>query len=309
MAIDVSNPSEASVTQRLENIYPNEPFVKGVTYWNEEIDLSQGVVVGRELVGPRSGDCGGGQNDWGFMGCGRGSGGAASDSAGPVSSDVSAGVNGSLARITIVGDHLYLLTGSDLKTVSIADHEHPVYMNSLNLGLDIETLYPYEEALFVGGRTGVQIIDISNPDDPTHIATFRHPWQCDPIVVSGGIAYVTLREGAGCRVGDNQLDILDVTELSNPVLIKSYPLDNPYGLAIDGNTLFVADGFSGVRVFDAGEPLNLTKIAHFRGMVAQDIILYQNRAHIIGPNGLYQYDYSTLDHIEFLSHVPVEAYR
>jgi hypothetical protein len=68
VAIDVSNPSEASVTQRLENIYPNEPFVKGVTYWNEEIDLSQGVVVGRELVGSRSGACGGGQNDWGLHG-------------------------------------------------------------------------------------------------------------------------------------------------------------------------------------------------------------------------------------------------
>jgi len=257
------------------------------------------------LVKSRTGDCGGGQNGWGLMGCGRGSGGGSSGSVAPISSDDSDAVNGSLARITIVGDHLYLLAGSNLKTVSIADHEHPVYINSLELSWDIETVYPYEEALFVGGQTGVQIIDIRNPDDPTHIATFQHPWQCDPIVVSGDIAYVTLRNGGSCPGRTNRLDILDVTDLSKPVLLKSYPMDNPYGLAIDDNILFVADGWSGVRVFDAGDPLNLAEIVHFPGKIAHDIILYQHRAHIISPNGLYQYDYSRWDNIEFLSHVPL----
>ena len=303
VALDVSNPADVFVTQRLENIYPNQPFVEEFTYWSKEIDLSQGVVIGRELVKSKTGGCGGESNGWGLMGCGRGSG--SGDSVAPFIADDSAGVNGSLARITIVDDHLYLLAGSNLKTISIADQEHPVYINSIELSWDIETLYPYEDALFVGGQTGVQIIDISYPDDPTPISTFQHPWQCDPIVVSGEIAYVTLRAGARCWGGNNRLDILDVTELSNPVLIKAYPLDNPYGLAIDGNILFVADGLSGVRVFDTKDPLNLTEIAYFPGKVAQDIILYQHRAHIIGQNGLYQYDYSTVDNIKFLSHVPV----
>lgn len=306
VAIDVNNPAEAFATGRLENIYPNEPLVEEEIFWSEEIDPTKGVVIGKELVESSGGSCGGGGGgDSSGFGCsGGGGGGAASPAAAPPP-DQSTGVNGSLARITIVEDHLYLLAGSSLKTVSIIDQAHPVYLNAIALGSDIETLYPYEKALFVGGQTGVQIIDITSPDDPTPLSRFQHPWQCDPIVVSGGIGYVTLRGGDRCGFGDNRLDILDVSDLSAPVLIKSYPLMEPYGIAVDANTLFVAEGSFGFRVFKVEDPFNLIEISSFPGRSAQDVILYERRAHIVGPNGLYQYDYSKLDDILFLSHVPV----
>lgn len=239
-----------------------------------------------------------------LSGCGGGSSGGGGSPAAS-SAEKSTGLNGSLARITVVNDYLYLLAGSTLKTVSIVDHVHPVHTNAVELSPDIETLFPHKEALFVGGQTGVQIIDISMPDDPRLLATYQHDWQCDPVVVNGNIAYVTLRTGTRCWTGINQLDILDVSDLKAPTLIESYPLDNPHGLAIDGTTLFVADGFSGLRVFKAEDPLNLTQIAHFPGKLAQDIVLSEGRAHIIGKNGLYQYDYTVLENITFLSHVPV----
>lgn len=234
-----------------------------------------------------------------------GSGGGSAGRAPSPSSDKSTGVNGSLARITIVNDYLYLLAGETLKTVSIVDHLRPTYVNATELGPDIETLYPHDAALFVGGRNGVQIVDISMPDDPRLISNYQHAWQCDPVVVNGDIAYVTLRTGTGCQRGDNQLDILDVSDLSSPKLIKSYAFDNPNGLAIDGTTLFIADGTSGLKIFDAQDPFNLLKIEFFPGKHSEDIVLYEKRAYVIGKNGLYQYDYSVLGAIDFLSHLPV----
>ncbi len=237
--------------------------------------------------------------------CGSGGGGGGGAAAPSSPSDKSIGANGSLARITIVDDYLYLLAGETLKTVSIVDHLQPTYINATLLAPNIETLYPHGTALFVGGRNGVQIVDISIPDDPRLISNYQHAWQCDPVVVNGDIAYVTLRTGRGCRRGDNRLDILDVSDLSSPTLIKSYSFDNPNGLAIDGTTLFIADGTSGLKVFNAENPFNLIEIERFPGKLSEDIVLYEKRAHVIGKNGLYQYDYSVLDNIDFLSHIPV----
>lgn len=226
-------------------------------------------------------------------------------SAGSSPSDKTTGANGSLARITIVNDHLYLLAGETLKTVSIVDHLHPNYVNATELGSDIETLFPHDKALFVGGRNGVQIVDISMPDDPKLISNYQHAWQCDPVVVNGDTAYVTLRTDTGCRRGDNRLDILNVADLSAPKLIKSYRFDSPHGLAVEGSTLFIADGISGLKIFNAEDPFNLFEIERFPGKLSEDIVLYEKRAHVIGKNGLYQYDYSVLDAIDFLSHIPV----
>lgn len=297
VAIDISDPAKAVVTGRLENIYPNEPLPDEGTPWVEPIDPLRGVVVGREFINSPSGSCGGSVN-----GC---SGGGGADSAVAPQVDPTTGINGSLARITIVDDHLYLLAGPNLKAVSIADSAHPVEKKGIGLGPDIETLYSHENALFVGGRTGVQIIDISMPDDPVLLSMFQHTWQCDPIVVGGKVGYVTLRAGGPCGAGGDRLEVLDVSDLSAPKLLKSYSLQEPHGLAIDENRLFVAVGSSGFQVFDAADPLNLIGIAHFPERPAEDIILYEGRAHLIGPNGLFQYDYSTLENIVFLSEVPV----
>lgn len=298
IALDVSDPAEVVVTQRLENIYPNQPFVdQDWIYWSEEIDPEKGVVIDKELVSTGGGSCG----DSTFIGCG---GSASSDSAASASSE-STGINGSLARITIVNDYLYLLAGSDLKTVSIIEQQQPRYINSVQLSFDIETLYPYDDALFVGGQTGVQIIGISTPNDPELLSKFQHEWQCDPVVVNGDTAYVTLRGGSNCRGWLNQLDILDVSDLTAPTLIKSYPMNNPYGLAIDDQTLFLADGDFGLRIFNVENPHNIEEIRSFPGKPANDIILYESRIHVVGSNGFYQYNYSQLGNIVFLSHIPI----
>lgn len=86
-------------------------------------------------------------------------------------------------------------------------------------------------------------------------------------------------------------------ELRSPIKsLPAEPLKYPGEILFKGDMIYVNERYKG----DTEEPLNLTEIARFPITVAQDIILYQNRAHIIGQNGLYQYDYSTVDNIKFL---------
>src|SRR5690606_2577958 len=97
---------------------------------------------------------------------------------------------------------------------------------------DIETIFPYEDKLFIGARSGMHIYDLATPENPQKISTYSHINSCDPVVVSGDYAYVTLRSGTTCEGFSNQLEVLDISNLASPSLVKVYPMHNPHGLGV-----------------------------------------------------------------------------
>jgi len=127
------------------------------------------------------------------------------------------------------------------------------------------------------------------------------------VVVEGNTAYVTLRSGTECQGFTNQLDVIDVSNLSNPSIIATHQMQNPHGLGIDNGTLFITEGDGGLKVFDAAEPLTIgdNMLAHFKDLHAFDVIPFNNVLMLIGEDGFYQYDYSDLNNITLLSHIPV----
>ncbi len=307
VAIDISDHESVQETGRLMDVYPYAAlFDTGFYFWDEELDPDQGVVIGAQVVS--TGGSGGGCGD--DIGRGHRCSSSGSRDAGaqaPVSPSTAedGGRAGSLARMLVNGDNFYLLAGSVLKSISVATLGDPVLIGTTAVGQDVETLYIHGNYLLIGAQTGVRMYDLSNPDHPAFLSSFSHAWQCDPIVAEGDTAYVTLRGGAGCNGFANQLDILDIADISAPNLIKSYALENPYGLGVDNNILFIADGYAGLKVFDVTDPLSMMKIKQFPDTDARDVILYQNRALITGFDGIFQYDYSQLDNIFLISSIPV----
>lgn len=200
--------------------------------------------------------------------------------------------------MVIAMGRLYLLSEGSLKTINIDRPGQEGIVSRLNLGTDVETLYPYQQNLFVGGQSGVRILSLSNPDFPQLISEYSHAWQCDPVVVQDQTAYVTLRGGGRCPGRENRLDVLDVGNIEEPVLAASYGLINPYGLAIDGSTLFVADGFAGLKVFDVGDPADLRLIAQFPDIDGRDVIVQSGLVLVLSVDGLYEFDYRDVEAIE-----------
>jgi hypothetical protein len=64
------------------------------------------------------------------------------------------GVGGSMARFTIVNNYLYAVSNSALNVVSIANGADPVFSNKVQMNWGIETLYPFNNRLFIGSTTG-----------------------------------------------------------------------------------------------------------------------------------------------------------
>ena len=216
------------------------------------------------------------------------------------------GVGGSMARFTIVNNYLYAVSNSALNVVSIVNGADPVLNNKVQMGLGIETLYPFNNRLFIGSNTGMFIYDITNPVNPVQLGTFTHARSCDPVIADNSNAFVTLRSGTPCRVTSEQLDVLDISNLSNPTLIKTYPMTNPHGLAKDGNTLIICDGRDGLKFYNASDVRNLSLQKQITGPETYDVIAFNGWALVVAKDGLYQYDYSSLNNINLISKMNVK---
>jgi hypothetical protein len=216
------------------------------------------------------------------------------------------GIGGSMARFTIKDNYLYTLVGNVLFVYDIADPANPVEKRSLSLADDfrtqVETIFPYGSNLLFGTTTGMFVYDISNPEIPSYTGQFAHVMSCDPVVAENNIAYVTLRGGTECRGSINQLDILNISNLTNPVLIESYPMTSPLGLGIDNNTLFVCDG-NFLKVYDVTNPNGIKPMKEFEMKAPYDVIPLKDKKELIlsAKGGIMQYDYSDIENIKLLS--------
>jgi hypothetical protein len=205
------------------------------------------------------------------------------------------GKTGSLARFQIVGDYLYALSANSLHVYGIKDPASITFQNSVDVGFGIETLFAQSGLLYIGSQTGMQIYDITDRTNPIKSAEISHIRSCDPVVVEGNLAYVTLRSGgASCWGGNNELQIFDVQDPRAPVKLKTFPMANPYGLGIDGDKLFICDGYAGLKVYKVGEDHSIALVERVDGLETYDVISGTGTGKIlilIAKDGLYQYDY------------------
>lgn len=219
------------------------------------------------------------------------------------------GQGGSFARFSVLGDHLYVLNDNELKSYDIQNLVEPQELSTVYVDWGrIETLFPYEEYLFIGGTSGMYIYDRTNPDEPSFVSQFRHARACDPVFVQGDFAYVTLRDGSRCESFTNQLDVVDISNINNPQLRRSYNMTNPHGLAVVNDDLYICDGDAGLRVFDKSDldKIDDNQIEHLKDMHAYDIIpLTADHMIVVGEGGLYQFDSSNPSSLKEMSFVSI----
>lgn len=202
------------------------------------------------------------------------------------------GQGGSLARFKIVGDHLYAVDQTSINLFDISDVSNPVEGQDVFVSFDIETIFNRGDHLFLGGQRGMYIYDITDPAFPAYVSEFQHGTACDPVVVDGDYAYVTLRGGNTCGAVESGLYIVDISTIENPTLAVQYPMDEPHGLGIKDEKLFICDGASGLKVFDKTDIMDLTTLDVFGDIVTFDVIPQEDRLLLVGDDVLTQFTYT-----------------
>jgi hypothetical protein len=202
------------------------------------------------------------------------------------------GIAGSMARFSIVNNYMYCVNHWQLNSFNISNTLNPVQSASSNIGWEIETIYPFRNKLFIGSQAGMFIYDITNPATPVREGSFTHARACDPVISDGDFAYVTLHDGTPCQGFNNQLDVINVTNVASPSLVRTYTMTHPHGLSKDGGLLFVCDGRDGLKLYDALTPGNLLLRKHITGIETYDAIAWNNNLVVVAKDGLYQYSYN-----------------
>ena len=313
VAIDLNNIASGMVTKRISSVFPYALPAHDPSYPLAKVDESLGVVIGWKIEETtdicKDADCGTSYPNWAWA---EGANGGTLDNiffttntTGP--SPRPSGLGGSMARFAVYDNYLYAINNSELKLFDIASPTDPISSSIISIGWDIETIFPYNDKLFIGSQTGLFIYDLATPSAPSYLAEFAHVRSCDPVVVEGDYAYVTLRSGNFCGGFNNQLDVIDISTLSSPQLIKSYPMTEPYGLGVDNGQLFICDGDDGLKVYSVADPYAIDQnlLSHQADINTFDVIPFNNVLMMIGNDGLYQYDYSDISNLVLLSIIPV----
>lgn len=289
VVFDISDINNIKMIERLEDVFetyffhmPEMPEDTQIIDWstyNYETDIIVGWKVRRELrekVEPQA---------WGW---------------GVISFDAAianvaeynqVGVGGSLARFQIVNDYLYTVGEYKMSIFNIQDLANPILATTQNAGWNIETMFAADNHLYLGSTQGMYIYDLKEPATPEFVSEFRH-WQgCDPVVVDGDYAYLTLRGGNICGQDESVLEVIDISDKSNPTLAERYILENPYGLGVKADMLYVCDGTAGLKLFKRNTPTDLDLVNTLKDVQATDVIPLGNSLVMIGGNTLYQYKY------------------
>lgn len=301
LTIDISNPTSVSIKNVIEDVFADKRYIAGfstpagsvITDWNikdtvVDIEIAEGQGIWTKGAYITNGWVGGGV--W--------------LSGGNVSaaSAASTGIAGSMSRFAILNDYLYAVSNATLNAINISNPIQPNITAKQNIGWNIETIYPFKDKLFIGSQSGMQIFSAANAAQPSYISNFSHARLCDPVIADDNYAYVTLHASDNICVGtQNELDIIDITNLSNPSLVKRVNLTKPQGLSKDGNLLFVCDDNAGIRVFDASNPANIELKQTLPLQATYDIICNNGIAIVSCKDGIHQYNYSNPNNIIKLS--------
>jgi hypothetical protein len=217
------------------------------------------------------------------------------------------GIGGSMARFGIKDKALFVVDKNTLRVFDLTNKFYPEKVKDIYPGSNVETMFLKGDKMFLGTTTGMAIYNISDVYSPYLITFFTHARSCDPVVVDDTLAYITLRTGTMCGGNLNCLDIVNIKDITKPKTVVSYFMSNPHGLGKDGDLLFVCDGFSGLKIYDAADPKQLLNniIYTYPNIDAYDVIPIGDVLVLIGVNGLYQYNYSDVKNITLLSTISV----
>lgn len=310
VAIDISDPGNVKVTSRVENVFP----VRNYNYGFSDQPDGRGVITGftsKDTV--VKSDCNMNmqvnQAGWYYDAVADRSFALQSAAVPPPSVSPSpASVGGSMARFALLHQHLYTVNQSTLNLYNVSQPASPSMEGTVNLGRFVETVFPYENYLFIGSNTGMLIYDAANPAQPILKGNFSHFYSCDPVVAQNGYAYVTLRNGTTCRQNNiNEMDVVNIGNITNPYMESSLPLTNPQGLAIDANNLFVCDGASGVRFIDVSNVSHPKIVATVGNIEPYDAIALNGTLVVVAKEGLYQYEYNNFSNPKLLSKISIAS--
>lgn len=215
------------------------------------------------------------------------------------------------ARLSIVGDQLYIVQDEILKSYALTEGVSPKFVAVIDEFNSVSSVRAYENYLFLDGRRGLLVVDNQQPEKPRLIKDFRSYNPCNPAYVTGNYGYIGVRSGVYCGSysSENGVFIHDLSS-SEAVLTQILAAESPYDIEVVNGQVLIADGTNGLLIYRAGasapegillQPDQRVQLEAYRLIP----IPSTNRVVVIAGEGVYQYDLSNPETPEELSVIPL----
>ncbi len=147
---------------------------------------------------------------------------------------------------------------------------------TLGNGLDIQVVD--NTAYIAEGNAGLQIVDVSNPQNPVLWGSYvPSGWSVQLVAVEDNLACIVVAAGTQYR-----LQVIDVSIPQNPVLQGSFVnLTHAYDLDFRNNIAYIADGNTGLRLIDVSNPQNPVLVGSYNQDGAYCVTTEDDLAYIV----------------------------
>jgi len=150
-------------------------------------------------------------------------------------------------RVAVQDDYLYLVDdGARMITIDISNPSSPQLISYYHVpGYYSTDLHVAGDNVIVSlmdssGAGGLAVIDVSTPDTPQLVSTLITS-SANRLAIFGQYALLA---------GDTSLEIVDISDLANPLLVDSYPIPFPaIDLIWDDGIIYTANGDNGIFVY------------------------------------------------------------
>ncbi len=197
---------------------------------------------------------------------------------------------GYAAKVTVVDTIAYVASsGGGLHIIDV-DPSSPTYLTIIEtvdtggFTIDVTASGSYAYALDSYGG-GFQIIDISDPENPSVVGILDIGYFGYAVAVEGTTAYVANRLSG--------LQIIDVSDPFSPTLIGTVNTPgSAEGITVIGTTVYVADERGGLQIIDVSDPSHQTIIGSVNTDVAYGVTVSGSIAYVASTWGLHTIDIS-----------------
>lgn len=221
-------------------------------------------------------------------------------------------IQGSYNTFIKVNDYLYAVTNDKLVTILAEKGKELKQIDAQEIGVNIESIHHHDGNLLIGSKTSMYAYEIGDNGIPLRSSNtnyFEFPQQCssDPIAAVDHYAYVTLSTEARIEcstVQINEIRIYDIKNTGKPELVFTIETDNPKGITIADNHLFVCDGTDGFLVYDITNRTSPVEIG--AGTIeaeAYDVVTKNGVLTTFSKDKVNQYDITDVNDIQFLSSI------
>lgn len=186
-------------------------------------------------------------------------------------------IGGNASDVDVVGNLAYVTDWwGGFHVFDVSNPMDPVLVGKTDAvsgprGVEVHGQYAY----VADGPEGLKVIDVSMAYNPIVVGSYDTTGSAEGVTVDGGVAYLA------CGI-DGGFQVIDVSDPFNPTLLIEVPRpNNTLAVAKRNNTVFLADGGTGLSAFDVSDPSNPVLLDVFQPSDSVwDVVIDGSRAYI-----------------------------